>query len=125
MDTSEQERERADLVEWLTKNGAVFTTEIRDEDDAEIPTFTMANEIKRSAFRDRLALVKEYAARITLDQFVEIDDKEILLYKLKEAVHGGHDNMVYYHGTFYDFDSFMRTAESDEKYYIGNIVLLH
>lgn len=64
------------------------------------------------------------AQEISLDEFAM--DIGSTLYRLRMTIKDTMGDMVYLNGSKYmEVDSFIRNAEIDTKYYMGNVVLLH
>lgn len=110
---------RKDLLEVLEHLGAKIGI---DEEGRK--QFHLSEQVKKKYFRDRFYKMKQMVEKITLETFScgGISD-------LQELLEESYDNAVYMGDYGYDkflsFDRFIREAETDVWYYVGNIVLMH
>lgn len=102
------------MLDILKKSGA----KIIKKDD--MYGFILSNEVKMSLFCDRYHKAKEFFEQMSLKEFSTSD-----LYSLRELIHEDYDDCVYAFDSLYPFDQWIREAECNVPYYLGNIVLMH
>lgn len=114
-DGDEQECSRV-FQDKFSKYGAIFG----EENGICYVSFT--EEAKQAVFADRYERFMKEAGSMTLERFAsgQIDECERLL---KDT----YDDAVYLadEGDAVTMDDFIRMAEPGERFYIGNIVLMH
>ena len=98
-------------------------------DGETIPIIKLTNEIKEKFFHSRFERFKEATANMTLEQFSTDyqahadDDPDVL--DLRLLIRNTCGDMVYFDGLVKPLDDFIREADPDTKYYVGNVVLIH
>lgn len=110
---------RKDLMEVLEQLGAKIST---DEDGRNY--FQISDQVKQNYFRNRFDRLKKIVQEMTLETFSCDGVSDV-----QEIVEESYDNAVYLGDYGYDrflsFDWFIREAETDVSYYIGNVILMH
>lgn len=79
-------------------------------------------EVKRAYYKERFEKFQKLAAEIDLKNFSEDSN---VLYEISAAVKDDYGDMVYLDGYSYTLDYFIRNADPDTLYYVGNVILLH
>lgn len=110
---------RKDLLEVLEYFGAKINI-----DEKGRKQFHISDRVKQEYFRNRFCRLKQVVQKMTLETFScnEVSN-------LQELLEESYDNAVYLGDYEYDkflsFDRFIREAETDALYYIGNVILMH
>lgn len=108
-----------DLLESLEQLGAKISI---DEEGRK--RFQLSDNAKKKYFHDRFYKMKQMAEKMTLEAFScnSVSNLQVLLEE-------PYDNAVYLgdygYDSFLSFDRFIREAETDAWYYVGNIILMH
>lgn len=87
----------------------------------------LSDDFKSAYFRSRFEKFKKAACDMTLEQFSGVDREGSwnLLPELKYLICNDYSDMVYCDWDCAAFDTFVRNAVPGEKYYFGNVLLLH
>lgn len=86
----------------------------------EDKSFILTQETQLNYFKSNYQLFMKMAKDLTLEQFADPGKA----YELSRFITDTYSDAVYINA-FYDFDDFMRDAELDTRYYIGNVILMH
>lgn len=105
-----------DLVQRFVAYGAETGTEELDEGD--FPYAVLTKEVARKYFAPRLQTLKDMISDITVDGFIDNG------YKIKQLVEDPYGDAVYWNGSFYTLDYFMRNI-GDAKVYFGNVLYMN
>lgn len=108
-----------DLLEALEQLGAKISI---DEEGRK--QFQLSDNAKKKYFHDRFYKMKQMAEKMTLEAFSCSGISE-----LQALLEEPYDNAVYLgdygYDNFLSFDHFIREAETDVWYYVGNVILMH
>ena len=80
----------------------------------------ITNEDKLRYFGNRLERARELINSITPEEFATSD-----CYELRSLIQDDYGDMVYLNSSLYTLDAFVREADPDKTYYIGNACLIH
>lgn len=98
-------------------------------DGEDIPTIVITNEIKAKYFQHRLERLKAAVYNMTLEQFStdyeSHGDDDADIYDLRLLIRDTCGDLVYFENEVMPVDDFVRKAEPNKKYYIGNVILIH
>lgn len=106
------------LLTTLQLSGIQTGEEYDEEENVRYPYFILTQEGKETYFKDRFEKAKVMLNQMTLSEFATNT------YDLIHTIEDDYTDAVYCNGCFYDLDYFIRTADVDTKYYIGNVVLM-
>ena len=110
------------FVEMMKKCGAEIGSEIID--NVTYQTFKgLTPEVKEKYFEDKFKKMKTLVEKMTLREFST--DRENNVYDLKKAIENDYSDMVYENGRYRTLDSWVRNADPEKTYYLGNVVFLH
>ena len=109
-----REEEKEYLLEDMKDLGAV----VGSEEGIDYIIFT--KDCKENYFRERFLKVKKMVGDMSLEEFSSSD-----LCTLRDTIQDDWGDMVYKEDFMMPFDQFIRTADADVKYYIGNMIYLH
>ena len=127
---NQQAELREAFIQMLKSCGAVIRlvtdTDPEEFSDGVYAVTGLKKKKKKNFFYDRFKRMKQLAESITLTQFaIDSNDKRSLpLYHLKKAIEEDYGDMVYLNSSWYTVDYFIRTADPNRTYYIGNVVCL-
>lgn len=105
-----------DLVQRFAAYGATTGTEELDEE--KIPYAFLTQEVAKKYFAPRLQTLKDMISDMTVDDFIDNG------YKIKQLVEDPYGDAVYWNGSFYTFDYFMRNV-GNAKVYFGNVLYMN
>ena len=131
MSLENQELIRDSFSFTLQSHGASVKSVTPDASDKDLfphgvyAISNLSEAFKRNFFAERFNTMKKLAAEITLDQFASNASNDIARYLLEKAITDEYGDMVYYQGTYYTVDYFIRNADPTKTYYLGNVVFLH
>lgn len=105
-----------DLVQRFAAYGATTGTEEMDE--RKISYAFLTQEIARKYFAPRLQTLKDMIPDMTVDDLIDNG------YKIKQLVEDPYGDAVYWNGSFYTLDYFMRNV-GNAKVYFGNVLYMN
>lgn len=108
------------LTELLEQYG--FTTGCEEDEDTKHTYISTTITTQKNYFGNRLRWLKEQVKDITLRDFAT---ETTTIHSIQEAIEDTYGDAVLLNGSFYSFDSFVRMMESNTKYYLGNVCLMH
>lgn len=114
------EKESKELVEDLMKKFAAYGAETCTEElnEGEFPYVVLTQDIARKYFAPRLQTLKDMMQDMTIDDFIDNG------YKIKQLVEDSYGDAVYWNGSFYTLDYFMRNV-GNAKVYFGNVLYMN
>lgn len=128
MDKADQDEMREDFLKTLKSHGAhvqLITDDTLEEFPNGVYAVSNLNDIfKKNFFHERYRRMKTLAESITLQQF-SIDSFDTTLYNLKNAIVDDYGDMIYLNSSYETLDYFIRNANPQTTYYIGNVVFMH
>lgn len=90
------------------------------EDNSGTQFLIATSKAKQNYFAEALKEVKKIVTSMSLERFSE--NVDFLQYLIEDT----DGDAVFFDGSLYrSFDHFVRKMETDKKYYIGNVVLMH
>ena len=105
-----------DLIKRFAAYGAKTGTEELNE--GEFPYAVLTKKVARKYFAPRLQTLKDMIPDITVDGFIDNG------YKIKQLVEEPYGDAVYWNGSFYTLDYFMRNV-GNAKVYFGNVLYMN
>lgn len=114
------EKESKELVEDLMKKFAAYGAETCTEEmnEGEFPYVFLTRDIARKYFAPRLQTLKDMIPDMTVDDLIDNG------YKIKQLVEDPYGDAVYWNGSFYTLDYFMRNV-GNAKVYFGNVLYMN
>lgn len=114
------EKESKELVEDLMKKFAAYGAETGTEElnEGEFPYVVLTQDIARKYFAPRLQTLKDMMQDMTIDDFIDNG------YKIKQLTEDPYGDAVYWNGSFYTLDYFMRNV-GNAKVYFGNVLYMN
>ncbi|MDY6245374.1 MAG: hypothetical protein SPL82_16120 [Lachnospiraceae bacterium] len=108
------------LVKDLVQRFAVYgaTTGTEELDEGKISYAFLTQEIARKYFAPRLQILKDMIPDMTVDDLIDNG------YKIKQLVEDPYGDAVYWNGSFYTLDYFMRNV-GNAKVYFGNVLYMN
>lgn len=111
--SNEDQSQALFLTEWLSNHGA--ETGVEDG----YPYFILTNAVKMDIFKERFEKVLEMMENMDLQTF-----STSTLYFLRSTIEDTYDDAISENDGFEIFDRWIREAETDVKYFIGNVVMM-
>lgn len=114
------EKESGELVKDLVQRFAAYGAETGTEklDEREFPYAVLTQDVARKYFAPRLQTLKDMIPDMTVDDFIDNG------YKIKQLVEDLYGDAVYWNGSFYTLDYFMRNV-GNAKVYFGNVLYMN
>lgn len=113
-DVSAQDGQADEFLEELGQYGFII--------DKTEKSFMLPDNKESTWFRSRYEQFMKLTKNLTFEQFTN----PVTAYNLTSLVHDGYSDAVYINDCFYEMDTFMRELiQTDVKYYVKNIVLMH
>lgn len=102
------------------KNSRVAGAETAAEElnEGEFPYVVLTQDIARKYFAPRLQTLKDMMQDMTIDDFIDNG------YKIKQLTEDPYGDAVYWNGSFYTLDYFMRNV-GNAKVYFGNVLYMN
>ena len=102
------------LTEWFSEHGA--ETGVEDG----YPYFILTDAVKMDIFKERFEKVEEMMENMDLQTFSTSS-----LYFLRSTIEDTYDDAISENDGFEIFDRWVREAETNVKYFVGNVVAMH
>lgn len=114
------EDERINLIHDLLDRLIDTYGFIAGEDNSGTPLLIASHKAKQNYFSEALKEVKKIVTSMSIEHFSS--NVDVLQYLIEDT----DGDAVFYNGCFYrSFDYFVRKMVPNQKYYIGNVVLMH
>lgn len=114
------EDERISLIHGLLDRLIDTYGFIAGEDNSGTPLLIASHKAKQNYFAEALKEVKKIVTSMSIELFSS--NVDVLQYLIEDT----DGDAVFYNGCFYrSFDYFVRKMVPNQKYYIGNVVLMH
>ncbi len=113
-------KESGELVKDLVQRFAAYGAETGTEklDEGEFPYVVLTQDVARKYFAPRLQTLKDLMQDMTVDDFIDNS------YKIKQLTEDPYGSAVYWNGSFYTLDHFMRNV-GNAKVYLGNVLYMN
>ncbi len=112
--------ESKELTKGLTKRFS--EVEKRSVGGKKYFAFKISEGDKIKFFKNKFEDFKKQTEKLTLTKFATDENAS---YYLRMLLADTFSDAVYLDGNFYDLDTFVRVANENETYYIGNVCLMH
>lgn len=114
------EKESGELVKDLVQRFAAYGAETGTEElnEGEFPYVVLTQDIAREYFKPRLQALKDLVQDMTIDDFIGNG------FEIGQLIEDPYDDAVYWNGSFYTLDYFMRNV-GNAKVYFGNVLYMN